>query len=113
MNVHAHKQIRTQVWAMVDTGIADAVHRLNEMAGVMTHTSCEGDTAYAPYIMVSWDDDEARARILAEYTLTDEGDHWAYAHPVKCTNCTNMRHQGRFVGPLCAPCSAIDGEAAK
>lgn len=81
MNIHGHKQVRIQVYAMVDTGIVADVQRLNGMPGVMTHTSCEGDIGYAPYIMVSWETDDARAVIVAEYDLTDEGDHWAYAHP--------------------------------
>lgn len=81
MNIHGHKQVRLQVWAMVDTGIIEHVNRLNSMPGVLTHTSCEGDEGYAPYVMVTWKDDEARAAIVAEYDLTDEGDHWAYAHP--------------------------------
>jgi hypothetical protein len=66
---------------MVDIGIVEHVNRLNSMPGVITHTSCEGGVAYAPYIMVTWETDEVRAAIIAEYDLTDEGDHWAYAHP--------------------------------
>jgi len=82
VNVHDHKQVRLQVWAMVDTGIVEHVQHLNQIPGVMTHTSCEGGETYAPYIMVTWETDEAREAIVAEYYLTDEGDHWAYAHPI-------------------------------
>lgn len=78
---HEHRQIRIEVYAMVDVGIIEHVRRLNAMAGVLTHTSCEGDESYPPYVMVTWEDDAARARIVAEFDLTDEGDHWGYAHP--------------------------------
>lgn len=78
---HGHLQIRMLVWAAIDSGIVTAVNRLMSMPGVLTHTSCEGGDGYPPYVMVTWDDAEARARIVAEFDLTEEGDHWAYAHP--------------------------------
>ena len=78
-DVHIKK--RMLVWADVDEGISTHVERLGNMPGVLTHTSCQGGAGYPPYIMVTWDTDEARAAIVAEYDLTDEGDHWAYAHP--------------------------------
>ena len=84
--MHKHKQVRTHVWALVDTGILEHVKRLNEMPGVLTHTSCEVGDNYAPYIMITWENDEARAAIVAEYDLTDEGDHWAYAYPRPTSN---------------------------
>jgi len=82
-----HNRSRMLVWAEIDGGIAAAVTQLMNMPGVLTHTSCQGGNGggrcpeYPPYVMVTWKDDEARARIIEHFDLTEEGDHWAYAHP--------------------------------
>jgi hypothetical protein len=78
---HGHESVRMLVWAEIDSGIADAVRYLMELPGVMTHTSCEGGENYRPYVMVTWEDEAARARIVEHFDLTEEGNHWAYAHP--------------------------------
>jgi hypothetical protein len=79
-----HNPIRMLVWAKIDSGIAEHVRYLMELPGVLTHTSCEGGGCLPElraYVMVTWDDDEARARIVERYDLTEEGDHWGYARP--------------------------------
>lgn len=80
---NGHKPVLMKVWTKVDKGIAEDVRNLSEMIGVLTHSSCEGDFGVGAYVSVTWDDDDARARIAAEYDLSQEGDHWAYAHPRK------------------------------
>lgn len=75
------------VWAEIDGGISFAVTQLMNMPGVLTHASCQGGNGggpcpeYPPYVMVTWKDDAARARIIEHFDLTEEGDRWAYAHP--------------------------------
>jgi hypothetical protein len=75
------------VWAEIDGGIAAAVTQLMNMPGVFTHASCQGGNGggpcpeYRPYVMVTWKNDDARARIVEHFDLTEEGDRWAYAHP--------------------------------
>ncbi len=81
---HGHSPIRMLVWTKIDSGIAEHVRYLMELPGVLTHASCEGGGCLPelrPYVMVTWDDAAARARIVERYDLTEEGDRWAYAHP--------------------------------
>jgi hypothetical protein len=80
---HGHDSVRMLVWAEIDVGIVGAVRYLMNLPGVMTHTSCQGSDAatYRPYVMVTWKDDAARALIVEYFDLSEEGDHWAYAHP--------------------------------
>lgn len=82
-----HETVPVQVWIDVDMGIADVVRCLTEMPGIRCHSSCQGTIGeggpepYAAYVLVTWDDDEAYARLVAGYDVSIEGDHWGYAHP--------------------------------
>lgn len=85
MNVHS--TVAVQVWVDVDEGIAPDVIRLNAMPGVRTLSSCQGTIGeggaapYGKYVMVSWEDDDALARIRGEYFVLPEGENWGYALP--------------------------------
>jgi Holliday junction resolvase RusA-like endonuclease len=80
-----HKTIPVQVWADIDTEIAEAVRYLNTIPDVRTHASCQGsDTGPAPYkayVMVGWGTEEARNRLGREFGLKEEGEGWGYVYP--------------------------------
>jgi len=80
-----HKTVPMLVWADVDIGIADTVRRLNEILGVRTHSSCQGDDNEAgkvkPYVMVSWAWDDVLKSLLREFDVTLAGNYWGYVHP--------------------------------
>lgn len=75
-----HRTVSVLVWADVDEGIADVVRCLNKMPGVRTYASCQGTIGeggahpYEAHVMVSWEDDAARDRIVAEFALEVDGD---------------------------------------
>ena len=76
-----HQTRRVQVWVEVDEGIADLVLYLNTIPGVWTDTSCQGGTAYRPYVMCHWTP-EGLARLEREFDVVKEGNGtWGYVHP--------------------------------
>ena len=98
MSDGGHIQIPMRVWVDIDRGIASMVKGLNEIPGVRTHASCEGNldngpAPYGPYVMVSWSTPEARAAIAARYNIeeidrdygTPTNGTWGYAHPSSST----------------------------
>lgn len=81
-----HATVPVLVWADVDVGIADFVRYLNTLPGIRTHASCQGTIGeggaqpYGPQVMVSWEDDAARAG-LAPHTVKELGPNFGYAYP--------------------------------
>jgi predicted LPLAT superfamily acyltransferase len=79
-----HKTVRIKVWADIDEVIAPLVERLNEIPGVTTHASCQGQQAgphpYGPYVMISWADNVAKERVQREFVLKEEGEGWGYVY---------------------------------
>jgi hypothetical protein len=84
VTVHPTRAVR--VWVDVDEGIADFVLLLNEIPGVRTEASCQGtigEGGAAPYdahVMVTWADDEARAR-LNGWRVEQLGENHGYVYP--------------------------------
>lgn len=82
-----HQTVPVQVWADVDTGIADCVRHLNTIPGVRTHDSCQGTIGeggpepYRAYVTVSWQDATALAQLQAEFDVEVEGEAWGLVHP--------------------------------
>lgn len=78
-----HHTVAVQVWADVDAGIADTVRYLNTIPSVRTKASCQGTSTYAPYVMVTWETEEARRVLEAEFVfeLLDDQYQTAYVHP--------------------------------
>jgi hypothetical protein len=78
------------VWVDVDIGVAKWVRLLNSLPGVRTFASCQGTESYCAYIMVSFVDDKARARIERDFILEDVGmgnSNTFHAHPKSCFPC--------------------------
>lgn len=81
-----HETIPILVWVDIDVGIVDFVRHLNTMPGIRTHSACQGTIGeggqepYAPFVMVSWLDDEAR-RSLEPFGLDDLSVEFGYVHP--------------------------------
>jgi hypothetical protein len=71
-----------QVWVDVDKGIASLVRYLNTIPGVRTCASCQGTSSYRPYVMVSWESEEARQRLSAEFDFNclEDCHQLAYVH---------------------------------
>ena len=75
-----HETVPVLVWADVDIGIAKAVRRLNEIADVRTHASCQGTIGeggaqpYPPHVMVSWRSPEAFEKIKAALQLPNPNE---------------------------------------
>lgn len=78
-----HTTVALQVWADVDAGIADLVGWLNTIPGIRTFASCQGRCGYAPYVGITWRDDDALAvvRTRCFLALSPGYDHWGYVHP--------------------------------
>ncbi len=81
-----HKTIPVWVQVDVDEGIAEMVKYLQTIPGVRTHASCQGTLSeggpnpYPPQVMVTWDSDQAKERLMQEFDFSPNGD-WAYIHP--------------------------------
>lgn len=81
-----HKTIPVQVWADIDEGNAETVIYLNTIPGVRTFASCQGTIdeggphPYRAQVGCTWTD-EAYTRLVSEFDITMEGDHWGYVHP--------------------------------
>jgi hypothetical protein len=77
-----HPTVPVQVWADIDEGIADFVRHLNTLPGIRTCVSCQGTDSYRPYVMVTWEDDDALA-LIAAFPITPLGHHHVYVHPIE------------------------------
>ena len=92
------------VWVLVeaDLGIADLVEYLQTIPGVRTIASCQGTIEeggphpFPPQVMASWASD-VRARLDAEFDVTELGECWGYIHPkgspdgCRCAECVERR----------------------
>jgi hypothetical protein len=87
MSIHETRPI--QVWADIDTGIAETVEYLNTIPGVRTHASCQGTIGeggpvpYRAYVQASWPDAETLAFLKTKFDVEviGEGQAWGYVHP--------------------------------
>jgi tRNA(Phe) wybutosine-synthesizing methylase Tyw3 len=75
-----------RVKASVDYGIANLVERLNTIKGVETHASCQGwidgHASYRPYVMVSFDRQDALNILQRHYYLSEIHETWCMVHPL-------------------------------
>lgn len=96
-----HRTVPVLVWADVDEGIVEFVRKLNTIAGVRTHHSCQGTISeggaepYPAYVGVSWVDDEARDRLKEVGDLVAEGDNFGtlYRHRLGYTISVPLPHR--------------------
>jgi hypothetical protein len=79
-----HKTIPIQVWADVDEGIAPLVKYLNTIPGIRTHASCQGTIGeggvepYGPQVMVSYQTEDAEARLRKEFDCVEVAQNTVY-----------------------------------
>jgi hypothetical protein len=81
-----HATVPIEVWADVDSGIADTVCYLNTIPGVRTFASCQGTLGeggpepYGPQVMASWPAEQAD-RLNREFDVKMLGEGWGYLYP--------------------------------
>lgn len=65
---HLEGTHRVLVEVEIDEEIAAEVLELNQMPGIRTYGSCQGEAPWMPrHVAVSWQDDEALARLLSRF----------------------------------------------
>ena len=81
-----HETVPVQVWADIDTGIAEMVRYLNTLPGLRTDASCQGTIGeggpnpYRAQVLAHWPA-ALRMRLQEEFDVTLLGDDWGYLHP--------------------------------